>query len=170
MNERSRPEGRPQSPAKKTSCTIPPGQDSNQIATLANSRPTEPTEPHSFVESPEDLALCALCSLPPRNGRHRLPAPPVGLRRAIESARGDRWWWSCARTALRAAADSGRPFEAYDLERVYHCPPPSTPSAWGALLRDGKQAGLIEEAGFAPSSRPTRAGGVTRIWRKARGR
>ncbi|BCN44690.1 hypothetical protein RE9414_29700 [Prescottella equi] len=60
-----------------------------------------------------------------------------------------------------------RVFEAFDLEieaGIYF----NHRSAWGVFLREAHHAGLIEPVGHTISKRPSRAGGVTRVWRAAR--
>lgn len=85
----------------------------------------------------------------------------TGVQRAEDNA--DQWWWDCAMRAVTHLADSGRPFTANDVT-LLGVPAPDHPNRWGALLRSAHTAGLIEAAGFTQSSRPSRAGGVCRVW------
>jgi len=89
-----------------------------------------------------------------------------GLDRATESR--DPWSWHPAKAALEIlAAEStitGRTFEAFDLTERFGIQM-DHPARWGALFNAAATDGLIAHAGFAVSRRPTRAGGITRVWR-----
>ncbi len=89
-----------------------------------------------------------------------------GLDRATESR--DPWSWHPAKAALETlaaeSATTGRIFEAYDLTELFGIEL-DHPARWGALFNAAASEGLIAHAGFAVSRRPTRAGGITRVWR-----
>ncbi len=75
----------------------------------------------------------------------------------------DDWWLSVAMRGLRWLADTGQPFETFDLTEL-GVPDPDHPNRWGALFRAAHTAGLIEHHGYAIARRPGRAGGLTRTW------
>lgn len=91
----------------------------------------------------------------------------AGLAQAVDNA--DPWTFDPAMAALKTFArmNPDRTFEAYDLEDEFgiHF---DHPARWGALFQAAHQAGHIEPVGFTQSRRPSRAGGVTRVWRAAR--
>ncbi|MGC5584139.1 hypothetical protein [Ornithinimicrobium sp. W1665] len=76
----------------------------------------------------------------------------------------DTWWRDCAERALLWWARSGAEFEAYDLVGI-GVPEPDKPHRWGPLFLNASARGLIEPVRYQPSARPTRHGGVCRIWR-----
>lgn len=78
-------------------------------------------------------------------------------------AESDPWWHDCALRALSWLAEGGRPFDAFDLTEL-GVPDPDHPNRWGALFNAARQSGLIECVGFRESRRPSRAGGVCRVW------
>lgn len=88
----------------------------------------------------------------------------TGLRQAITSR--DPWWWDCAMRAVAHLAASGEQFDAYDITKL-GVPDPDHPARWGALFRSARAGGLIVPVGFRESCRPSRAGGVCRVWRGA---
>jgi len=89
-----------------------------------------------------------------------------GLDRATEYR--DPWSWHPAKAALEILATestvTGRTFEAFDLTERFGIQM-DHPARWGALFNAAATDGLIAHAGFAVSRRPTRAGGITRVWR-----
>lgn len=87
---------------------------------------------------------------------------PPGLEKAIHNRDG--WWWSSAMLALEWLAQQGEPFDAYDLTEL-GVMDPDHPNRWGALFRAAHTAGAIIPVGFRESRRPSRAGGVCRVWR-----
>ena len=87
-----------------------------------------------------------------------------GVQRAIDNA--DDWWWKVAMRALTWLAQTHTTFQAYDLT-LLGCPDPDHPSRWGALFRSASASGVIEHAGYTQSRRPTRSGGLCRVWRGA---
>ena len=86
---------------------------------------------------------------------------PDGVQQAVDGA--DKWWWQIAQRALVSLADTGRPFECYDLTLVGVADPDHC-NHWGALFRSAHAAGLIEVHGYTQSRRPGRAGGLCRLW------
>lgn len=46
-----------------------------------------------------------------------------------------------------------------------HLADPDVPNRWGAMFNAAYKEGLIEPVGFAYSRRPTRSGGICRVWR-----
>ncbi len=90
----------------------------------------------------------------------------AGLAQAADNR--DPWSWHPAKAALEIlAAESmvtGRTFEAFDLTERFGIQM-DHPARWGALFNAAATDGLIAHAGFAVSRRPTRAGGITRVWR-----
>jgi len=85
---------------------------------------------------------------------------------AIENR--DMWWHSCAMSALRTEAASGRVFGADTLSEVYHLHDPDHPARWGALFRSAVAEGIIRHVDYRPSRRPSRQGGVIATWRGVR--
>ncbi|NIL74422.1 hypothetical protein RhoFasB10_00506 [Rhodococcus sp. B10] len=67
--------------------------------------------------------------------------------------------------ALKSKAETGLVFEAYDLTDEFGIDDPDHPGRWGALFREANRLGVIEPAGYCVARRPTRAGGLTRLWR-----
>lgn len=75
----------------------------------------------------------------------------------------DDWWRSCAELALTWWAQSGKPFDAFDITQL-GVPDPDHPARWGALFRHAHTAGLIVPVGYHQSQRPSRSGGVCSLW------
>ena len=83
----------------------------------------------------------------------------------------DDFWTDGALRAIEALAATGRTFSASQLrDDPYNLPDPAHPSHWGAVFSRARTEGLIEPAGYAPSSTSSRKGGVQRVWRAPRGR
>lgn len=73
-------------------------------------------------------------------------------------------WNADALDLLVKVAESGADFDANTLtERGLRQPP--HPNHWGSLFRSAYAAHIITPIGFRQSTRPSRAGGVCRIWR-----
>lgn len=91
----------------------------------------------------------------------------TGLKQAVANA--DPWAFDPAMAALKTFArmNPALQFEAYDLEEQFGIRF-DTPARWGALFQTAHKAGYIEPAGFTPSRRPARTGGITRVWMAAR--
>jgi hypothetical protein len=77
----------------------------------------------------------------------------------------DPFWWSCAMSALKTEARTGRVFAADDLQEIYGLADPDHPNRWGALFNVAAHEDLIEHVGYRKSRRPSRASGVLRTWR-----
>lgn len=73
-------------------------------------------------------------------------------------------WREEAEAALAAEAASGRLFDAYDLQERHGLTSPSGPNEWGPLFSHAAARGLITSVGFHQSRRPSRSGGICRIW------
>jgi hypothetical protein len=80
------------------------------------------------------------------------------------AANGDEWWRDSAERALAWWAESGTEFDAFDLTEL-GVPDPDHSARWGALFNAAANVGLIEPVGYRQSRRPTRHGGVCRVWR-----
>jgi hypothetical protein len=102
-----------------------------------------------------------------RSPERELGAPEAALAAAQILAQTDTnvddWWRSCAWRGLETLAQSGRPFTASDLPEL-GVPDPDHPNRWGALFRAAQGAGLIVCVGFAVATRPSRHGGILRLW------
>lgn len=85
-----------------------------------------------------------------------------GMARA--DAGTDDWWRSCCDRAIRQAATTGRPFQAWDLTEWYGLPEPRHPNQWGPRLSAAAKQGVIVAAGWAESKRPTTAKSAVRTW------
>lgn len=97
------------------------------------------------------------------DGNNTLPLPVESkLGDALTNA--DSWWRDCAWRALEHLAATGRPFTAYDVTEL-GVPDPDHGNRWGGLFQAACKAGLIEPVGYAESRRPSRAGGVCRVWK-----
>ncbi|MCF8786877.1 hypothetical protein [Rhodococcus ruber] len=99
---------------------------------------------------PRSAAECAAC------------VDMTGLRRAIDGI--DPWDNSRIRAAIVVLAAERTAFECFDLEDRFGITV-DHPNRWGALLNAAAQAGLIECVGYVRSRRPSRACGLTRLWR-----
>ncbi len=87
---------------------------------------------------------------------------PTSAEHAHENA--DWWWRDCADRALLWCAQGGFDFTAETL-RDLGVPEPDHPNRWGGLFMAAHSRALIEPVGYTQATRPTRAGGVHRIWR-----
>lgn len=65
---------------------------------------------------------------------------------------------------IKELADTGAPFDAYDLTERGLADPPH-PNKWGSLFRAARSSRLIEHAGYQRSRRPSRSGGLCQQWR-----
>jgi hypothetical protein len=75
----------------------------------------------------------------------------------------DRWWQATAEQAVRALAQRGEPFQIFSVV-LLGCPEPSSPAQWGSLTHRLAKAGVLKQAGYAPSLRPTVKGSICRLW------
>jgi len=81
------------------------------------------------------------------------------------AAEGDAWWTSQAMAAVKVLAATGREFTVYDITlEPFRVAEPPHANYWGSLTAAAKAAGLIRVAGYLPSPRPSRNGGVCRSW------
>jgi hypothetical protein len=87
--------------------------------------------------------------------------PQTLLAETLDHATPD--WRAEAEKTLMYLATTGREFTANDLTSL-GVPPPDHPNRWGALFNSAARQGLIRSVGFRQSARPSRAGGVCRIW------
>ena len=76
----------------------------------------------------------------------------------------DRPWLDCARRAATELARRGQDFTADDLTGR-GVPDPDHPARWGSLFSALKREGIITLVDFRASAKPTRNGGVVRVWR-----
>ena len=76
----------------------------------------------------------------------------------------DRPWLDCARRAATELARRGQDFTADDLTGL-GVPDPDHPARWGSLFSALKREGIITLVDFRASAKPTRNGGVVRVWR-----
>lgn len=88
---------------------------------------------------------------------------------AAADAGTDAWWRQTCDRAIAEAARLGRPFQAFDLTRLYGLPEPRHGNQWGPRFASARKAGLIEPAGWAESDRPTTARSAVRLWRGVSG-
>ncbi len=100
---------------------------------------------------------------------YQTPAPNTYdgdlLTVASIAAKGDAWWASDAMAALKVLARLGREFTVYEITLdPFKVAEPPNPNYWGSLTAAAKTAGLIRVAGYLPSPRPSRNGGVCRSW------
>ncbi len=84
------------------------------------------------------------------------------LRDAYDNS--DDWWRSTAEAGIAYLASTGEPFDAFDVTEL-GVPDPDHPNRWGAVFRAASTAGLIESVGYHESRRPSRSGGVCRVWK-----
>ena len=78
---------------------------------------------------------------------------------------GDQWWSAKAMAAIKALAATGEPFTVYAITQdPYGVDEPPHANYFGSIVSLAKAQGLIKIAGYLPSPRPTRKGGVCRAW------
>ena len=78
---------------------------------------------------------------------------------------GDPWWTSKAMAAIQALASLGEPFTVYAITQdPYGVDEPPNANYFGSITAAAKAAGIIKVAGYLPSPRPSRKGGVCRSW------
>lgn len=73
-------------------------------------------------------------------------------------------WSEEAMRAIEAEALTGREFEAFDLQARQGLENPASPARWGPIFRTAAQRGVIHAVGFRTTRRPTRRGGIARVW------
>lgn len=79
----------------------------------------------------------------------------------------DPWWRGPNLSVIETLAASGVDFAA-DHSAFDAVPEPPSPNHLGALFRVACCRGLIECVGMRPSSKPSRRGGLLRVWRGVR--
>lgn len=78
---------------------------------------------------------------------------------------GDSWWSAKAMAAIKALAATGEPFTVYAITQdPYGVDEPPHGNYFGSIVALAKSQGLIKIAGYLPSPRPSRNGGVCRAW------
>lgn len=75
----------------------------------------------------------------------------------------DDWTRDSVSRAIAFLAASGRPFTTDDLRDLGA--DADHPNRWGAGVKAAVTAGTIECVGFTASTRPSRHGGILRVWR-----
>lgn len=73
-------------------------------------------------------------------------------------------WADEAIQAIEAEARTGQPFDGYAVQQRQGLEDPPAPSMWGSVFKTAARRGIIHECGFHITSRPTRRGGITRVW------
>ena len=73
-------------------------------------------------------------------------------------------WRDCARRAAAELARRGQDFTADDLTGL-GVPDPDHPARWGSLFSTLKREGIITLVNYRASTKPSRNGGVVRVWR-----
>src|SRR5262249_9083801 len=99
--------------------------------------------------------------------------PPSGDELALEGAKvvstNDRRAAEQIDLAIKVLANEGLPFDADDVRDILPSNFQFHPNLIGArFLALSRVEQAIEPCGFKKSSRPTRRGGVMRLWRKKR--
>lgn len=78
-------------------------------------------------------------------------------------ANADGWWLDCSGRGVTWWAQAGVPFTAEDV-RDLGVPEPDHCARWGALFAAFRARGLITCIGYRTSTRPSRHGGILRVW------
>ncbi|WP_113717296.1 hypothetical protein [Arthrobacter dokdonensis] len=73
-------------------------------------------------------------------------------------------WADEAIQAIEAEARTGRTFDAYQLQQRQGVADPPSVQQWGSVFKTAARRGIIQQAGFHITNRPTRRGGITRVW------
>lgn len=158
MAERSRPAGAAPGPDERSAPSVTTPADSGGLFGVVLQRGAYGNVETTFTPAAEPEVETS-------RRREFLPC-----RDGVEKARrnADPWWHDGVMRALRIEAASGREFEPHDLRCRYGLAEPDSSASWGAAFREAHRAGLIEPAGAKVSSRPERAGSLTRTWRGVR--
>jgi len=77
--------------------------------------------------------------------------------------RADDQWKDSAERAVRELAGRRVDFTAEDLTDL-GVPDPDHPARWGSLFAAMKKLGVVRPVGYRASARPSRNGGVCRVW------
>lgn len=83
-----------------------------------------------------------------------------GPEQANDNADG--WWTSCCDVAINYLAGLGKPFSADAVTALI--PPADHPNRIGGRFHAAVRAGTIRPVGYVLSSRPSRRGGVQRLY------
>lgn len=78
-------------------------------------------------------------------------------------ANADGWWLDCSGRGVTWWAEAGVPFTAEDV-RDLGVPEPDHCARWGALFAAFRARGIIECIGYKVATRPSRHGGILRVW------
>lgn len=89
-------------------------------------------------------------------------AKTAGMAAAAEHT--DRDWAVACRAAIETMAARGTVFQAADLVAEGLVGEPDHPNRWGSALGTAARAGVIVEAGFAPSKRTTVHRSICKVW------
>lgn len=73
-------------------------------------------------------------------------------------------WADEAIRAIEAEARTGRTFDGWQLQQRQGLEDPPSSQQWGSVFHVAARRGIIQEAGFHITNRPTRRGGITRVW------
>lgn len=79
-------------------------------------------------------------------------------------------WADACRTAIILMARRDVPFQAADLIAEGLVDEPESPAQWGPAFGAAARAGLIQEAGYAPSKRATVHKSICKVWTGAAAR
>lgn len=73
-------------------------------------------------------------------------------------------WAEEAIRAIEAEARTGQPFDGYAVQQHQGLEDPPSCQQWGSVFKTAARRGIIHECGFHITNRPTRRGGITRLW------
>jgi hypothetical protein len=94
-----------------------------------------------------------------------MSTPQQNGKPARRSPYYDRWWQSCAASAMKVLADRGEAFTADDLRSdEFALADPHHPSAWGSVFSIAQQRGLIRRLEPTRSHTPSRHHGSLHLW------
>lgn len=97
-----------------------------------------------------------------RAARDNVAAVETILRDTLANA--DAPWLDCSGRGMAWWAEAGVPFTVEDV-RDLGVPEADHPSRWGALFNAFRARGVIECVGYKAATRPSRHGGILRVWR-----
>lgn len=117
------------------------------------------------VTNPTNMKTAALLQQDDGHGNHLDAGANEKNTGSVQTAwdNADDVWRAVAVQAVTHLAAIGEPFDAFDVTEL-GVPEPDHPNRWGALFRAMSTAGVITQYGFHESRRPSRAGGVCRLW------
>lgn len=73
-------------------------------------------------------------------------------------------WPEKALQAIEAEARTGRTFDGYQLQQRHGLADPDSPQSWGPIFNTACRRRIIQCVGFHATQRPTRRGGICRVW------